>query len=180
MLLRGSDGVGVMSGFIFFVGIVLLWGAVGVRFGRRKERNSELAELSEQIRVEEFLDENAKELRQARSNKLIEHDSWRKNLKFELGNWVAFVIGGVLLLLSMLLDQNPAHTWDSFWDRVKQDWSYVVGFGFAFYFLYLLEKRLQNIEREMKWLRGMLEKVYWKTRRDRSELEYQINTLKRS
>jgi hypothetical protein len=152
-------------------------GAIGARLQRKKERKSELAELSEQIRVAEFLDENAEELRQARSNKLMEHDSWRKNIKFELGNWVAFVIAGVLLLFRVLLDP-PHFTWDGFWDGVKQVGPYLLVFGYALYYIYLNEKRQEKIEREMKWLSRMLERVYWKAREDLSELKYEIRELK--
>jgi hypothetical protein len=171
-----------MMFLIGMAGIVLLYLGVMARFQRRQDRNSELVELNDKIRAAEFLGENAEKQYQALSEKLTEHDSWRKNINFEVGNWITFVIAGALLLLALVLGPGEGRTptWDRLWDSVTQNAWYLFAFGYGFYYIYLLEKRLAHTDREIKWLNHILKQVYWKTKQDRSELEYELNELKRS
>jgi len=146
-----------MSGLILTIGILFFLYGIGARFQRREERTSELAGLDEQIRVADFWGHDANDERKARAEKVAEYKNWRNNIKFELFNWVTFLIGAALCLFAVL-DESRASL-DRLWESIKDRAIYVFIGGIAIYYAYQLLKRLEKAESEIRWLNYMLKGV---------------------
>jgi hypothetical protein len=84
---------------------------IGSRWQRREERQY-LARLDDEIRVAKFWDYTTENDEKSRADMIAEHKNWRNNIKFELGNWTAFLIGTALLVLAAVFwfGEDPSHT----------------------------------------------------------------------
>jgi hypothetical protein len=150
-----------MSRWIFVVAMLVFMYGIGRRFQRRDEHQSDLARLDEEVRLAKFWNYTAEEEQKDRADKIAEHKNWENVIKFELGNWTAFLIGAVILLVAaeFWFGENPSHTWDLLWNGVKDNAWIVFPLGLAVYFVYHLGKRLDKAESEIGWLNHMLKVV---------------------
>ena len=146
-----------MSGWIFVIGMVVFLSAIGSRVQRRDERQSDLAQLDEEIRLAKFWNWPVEGRQKDRADKIAEHKNWRNNVKFELVNWTAFLIGAAILLVAVVFwfGENPSHTWDLLLNAM---WI-VVAVGLAAYWVYHLIKRLAKAESEIGLLSRTLTDV---------------------
>jgi low affinity Fe/Cu permease len=153
-----------MSEWIFVIAMLVFMYGIGSRFQRRDEHQYDLAQLDEEIRLAEFWNDTATAERKQkdRADKIAEHKNWRNIIKFELGNWTAFLIGAAILLVATLLwiGENPSHTWGLIWKRIyEMEIAIPLGGGLAAYWIYHLNKRLGKAESEIGWLNRMLKVV---------------------
>jgi len=150
-------GHGVMSAWIFVIGLVLLWASVSSRLERRDRRNFELAALDNPIKVAAFWGLDARAAREAYVDKTAEHSNWRNNIRFQLINWTTFGIGAALCVIAAVLwlGEDSTRTWDHLWDLLGPFVIAAVGI----YYVYQLMKRLDKAENEVRWLNLMLKQV---------------------
>jgi hypothetical protein len=125
--------------------------------------------LDEEVRLAKFWNYTAEEEQKDRADKIAEHKNWENVIKFELGNWTAFLIGAVILLVAaeFWFGENPSHTWGLLWNGIwgllwngiKDNARIAVPLGLAAYFVYHLGKRLDKAESEIGGLNHMLKVV---------------------
>ena len=166
-----------MSAWMFIIGLVLLWAGVSSRLARRERRSSELAALDSSIRAADFWEYDAKTQRQIYIDKFAEHKNWRNNIRFELINWITFVIGATLCLFAAILwlHEDATHTWDRLWDIGGP---FIIA-GVGIYYVYQLMKRLTEAESEIRWLNRMLKEVKDNGQLNYSELERRLTSSSR-
>jgi hypothetical protein len=150
-----------MSGWIFAFGMLVVIFGIGARLKRREDRQTELAKLDEEIRLAKFWGYSAEDEKKSRADMIAGHGNWRSNIKFELSNWIALLIGGAIVLIATVLwlGEGPSHTWDQLWNGIKYVGGTVVGLGLAAYAVVQLDKRLDRANREISWLNHMLKQV---------------------
>jgi hypothetical protein len=150
-----------MSGWIFGIAMLVFMFGIGARFARRDRRRSDLARLDEEIRLAKFWGFSAETEQKDRADMIAEHKNWRKNIRFELGNWIAFLIGAAILLIAAVLwfGENPSHTWGQLQQRITDVVPYVFGFGFVCYYAFQMAKQIDKTESEVRWLNHMLKVV---------------------
>jgi hypothetical protein len=150
-----------MSGWIFGIAMLVFMYGIGSRFQRRDERQSDLTRLDEEIRLAKFWNYTAEREQKDRADKIAKHKNWRNNIKFELGNWTAFLLGAAILLVAAVFwfGENPSHSWGLLWNGIKDNAGIVVALGLAAYLVYHLAKRLDKTESEIRWLNQMLKNV---------------------
>jgi low affinity Fe/Cu permease len=162
ILVRSSDERRVMSEWIFVIAMLVFMYGIGSCLQRRDEHQYDLAQLDEEIRLAEFWNDTAAAERKQkdRVDKIAEHKNWRNIIKFELGNWTAFLIGAAILLVAALLwfGEDPSHTWGLVWHHMDNT-GIIVPLGLAAYWVYHLNKRLGKAESEIGWLNRMLKVV---------------------
>lgn len=148
-------GQSVMSGWIFVVGVVFIMYGISARLLRREDHQSELSSFDEEIRLAKFWGYSAEDKEKSRAELIAEHEHWWNKFKFELGNWIVFLIGAAILLVAAVLwfGEDPSHTWGQLWSDMK---GFIVPVGLAGWWFYGLDKRLGNVEKEINWLNRML------------------------
>jgi hypothetical protein len=147
-----------MSGWIFVVAMLFIMLGISARVQRREDHQSDLTRLDEEIRLARFWGDNADYEEKSRADLVAEHKNWWSNIKFELGNWTAFLIGAAILLVAAVLwlGEDPSHTWGLIWSGIKDSAGFIFLLGLAAYLFYGLDKRLGNLEREISWLNRIL------------------------
>lgn len=168
-----------MRGWLFFIGAVFIYLAVAARLQRREHRSAELVELGRAKRTAYFWGYDVEAANQAFSDKVIEHDSWRHNIKFELKNWAGFAVGIILLLSSAVfwMGEDPSHTLDLLRKNVWDGSLYLIGGAFVLYYVYQLVKQLDKADNEITWLNATLEELKKYADRKFSEQNYRLDTL---
>jgi len=143
-----------MTTWIFIFGLVFLYVAGHARWQRREERGTELASLQRDIRTAKFWGYGVEAADKAYKEKLTEHDSWKNNIKFELFNWAAMVIGALLCLIAAVawLGEDQTRTWGQLWDLTWTYGTYAAVGAFLLHWVYQLIKRLDRAENEIAWL----------------------------
>jgi hypothetical protein len=151
----------VMSWWIFFIGMIVLYCAIAWRFVRRVVHQYELARLEEEIKHAKFWNWQAGREQKDLADKIAEYKNWRNNIEFELINSTAIIVGAAMLLVAALLwiGEDPSHTWDVLWHRTNVIASIAVPFSLAAYLVYRLIERLDKTEREISWLKDTLKEV---------------------
>jgi hypothetical protein len=150
-----------MSGWILAAAILVFMYGMGSRLVRRKDRQWDLDRLDEDIKLSKFWGFNAENDEKARADKIAEHKNWRSNIKFELGNWIAFMIGAALLVLSQAVwvGEDPSRSWDQLWNKINDNAWLVILSGVAVIFVYRFKNRMDLAESEIRWLNHTLKAV---------------------